>query len=98
MLPRPTARLAILRSRSRVVVRRSAVVVTTLLVATLAARLPAQQSPAGEERSVFLFLVGRDTFAVERVRRTATQLVDDMWFVRIAESGGFTVAEWTDEV
>ena len=31
---------------------------------------------------MFLILVGRDTFAVERVRRTPTQLVDDMWFVQ----------------
>ena len=66
---------------SRVVVRPSAVVIATL-AATLALRLPAQQPAAAEERSVFLILVGRDTFAVERVRRTPTQLVDDMWFLQ----------------
>lgn len=80
MLQRPTTRPAVLRSQSRLVVRRSAVVVATL-AATLAARLPAQQPAAAGERSVFLILVGRDTFAIERVRRTPTQLVDDMWFV-----------------
>lgn len=29
---------------------------------------------------------------------TRAEGFDEMWFVRIAESGGFTVAEWTDEV
>ncbi len=81
MPQRPTTRSALLLYKSRVRARRSAVVVATL-AATLAARLPAQQPAAAEERSVFLILVARDTFAVERVQRTPTQLVDDMWFVQ----------------
>lgn len=29
---------------------------------------------------------------------TRAEGFDEMWFVRIAESGGFVVSEWTDEV
>ena len=80
MLHQPSTDRPFPRFSSHAALWRSAIVVT--LTVALAAHLPAQQPAGRGERAAFLVLVGRDTFAVERVRRSATELVDDMWLLQ----------------